>query len=106
MDDTGRNVDIVYIERDKLADPDARCVKKLKHCPVAVPFCVGARGLLKQEFDFLACKYLWKLLRRLIGNEFGSRAFFNISVCHKQTVKAFDGSDRTAHGSDGFAVAF
>ena len=101
----GRCVDVANVQRDKLADSDAGCVKQLKHGPVSIALCIGARGLLKQKINFLARQYLRKLMLAFFRSELNGWIFADISVLAEHPIHAFERCNGTRHSCNRFSVS-
>ena len=100
----GGQIQVVHIQRDQLADPDAGGVQQLQHGPVPVALQVGALRLLQKQLHLFARQDLGQLSLHLGRDHPLGRVVVHDPQGDQAAVKGFDGCDGAGHCGGGAAL--
>ena len=94
---SGGQVQVVHVQGNELADPDAGGVQQLQHGPVPAALQIGAVGLLQKQLHLFAGEDLGQLALHLGGHHPLGRVVVHDPQGDEAAVEGLDGGDGTGH---------
>ncbi len=104
-DEPRRQIHVLHVQPDQLADPDARGVQQLQHGVVPVALGVHALGLLQKQIHLLAREDLGQLPLRAHRRRVLGRVGPDHALAEKVAVKALQGGHAPGHAGSRLAPA-
>ena len=101
LDEGKRQVDVVHVQRNELADLNARRVQQLQHRLIADALEVVRRRLREQQLDFLVREHLRPLLGDFVVRDFPGGIMLRRADRNQVLVQSAQSGQRTAHRAGG-----
>lgn len=96
-------IQIVHVQRDQLADPDAGGIEQLQHGPVPAALGVGGLRLGQEQLHLPAGEDLGQLALHLGGGHRLGRVGRHLAPQEQIVIKGLDGGQRAGHRGGGLA---